>query len=71
LSTKVTPLGKDPLSTNDGAGFPEVVTENVPFTPTVNVALLALVNAGGTSTVIITVAVVVAGVVAVLVTVNV
>ena len=52
-------------------GFPVVLTVKVPFEPTVNVALLAVVIAGGTSTVTVVIAVTVAGVVAALVTVNV
>jgi len=51
LSVKVTPLGSVPDSLRLGAGKPVVVTVNVPAVPTVNVALLALVIAGGWPTV--------------------
>ena len=51
LSTNVIPLGSAPASAREGAGKPAVVTLNVPAVPTVNVALLALVIAGGRPTV--------------------
>lgn len=71
LSTKFTPVGRAPVFVSPANGFPVVVTVNVPFVPTVNVALLALVIAGGTCTVTDVVAVTDAGVVAVFVTVSV
>jgi hypothetical protein len=52
-------------------GLPVVFTVKLPCTPTVNVALLRLVNAGGTFTITTVVCVTVAGVVAALVTVSV
>jgi hypothetical protein len=56
LSTKVMGLGSDPLVMfRLGTGLPLVVTVNVPFAPTVNVVLLALVICGGAFTVIVTV----------------
>ena len=55
LSTKVIGLGSDPVSVNVIGRVPVVVTVKMPFTPTVNVALLALVICGGTFTVIVTV----------------
>lgn len=51
LSMKVTPVGSAPLSFNAGVGEPLVVTVNAPAAPAVNVALLALVIAGGPTTV--------------------
>ncbi len=71
LSWKVTVPGSVPVPFKDGIGFPVVLTVNVPAEPTVNVALLAVVIVGGTSTVTVVVAVTVAGVVAALVTVSV
>jgi hypothetical protein len=71
LSTNCTALGKTPLSTNDGSGFPVPCTVKLPFDPTVKVVLLALDMPGGTSTVTVVMAVTVAGVVAALLTVNV
>jgi hypothetical protein len=71
LSWNVTVPGSAPTAFNDGIGFPVVLTVKVPFEPTVNVVLLALVIAGGTWTVTVVVRVTVAGVVAVFVTVNV
>ena len=56
LSTKVIGLGSVPLvMLRLGIGLPLVVTGKVPFTPTVNVALLLLVICGGEFTVIVTV----------------
>jgi hypothetical protein len=43
----VTPDGRAPVSENVGAGDPVAVTVNVPFAPTENVVLFALVIAGG------------------------
>jgi hypothetical protein len=72
LSWKVTlPGGREPVKFNAATGLPVVLTVNVPFEPTVNVVLLALVNAGGAWTVTVVVAVTVAGVVAAFVTVSV
>src|SRR5439155_20612926 len=42
----VTPLGSAPFSLNAGAGKPEAVTVKVPFVPSPNVVLLALVITG-------------------------
>lgn len=53
LPTNVTPDGSAPVSLSVGVGTPVVVTLNVPAAPTVNVALLPLVIAGGLSTVIV------------------
>jgi len=56
LSTKVIGLGSDPLvMLKLGIGLPLVVTVKLPFEPTVNVVLLALVICGGDCTVITTV----------------
>jgi hypothetical protein len=71
LSWNFTAPGSVPTALKEEIGKPVTVTVNEPGEPTVNVVLLALVNAGGTSTVTVVVAVVVAGVVAVLVTVSV
>ena len=46
MSTKVTPLGRAPVSLNDGVGVPVVVTVKLPAVPAVNVVALALVIAG-------------------------
>jgi len=46
LSTKVTPLGRAPVSVKLGAGKPLVVTVKVPAEPTVNVVEAPLVIAG-------------------------
>jgi hypothetical protein len=46
LSIKVIPAGNIPVSLNDGAGNPIVVTVKVPATPTSNVVLFALVMDG-------------------------
>jgi hypothetical protein len=43
----VTPAGSVPVCETVGTGKPVVVTVNDPATPTVNVALVALVIAGG------------------------
>src|SRR6266542_2234124 len=54
LFTKVTPPGSEPVSLmfiDAPVGKPVVVTVNVPAVPTLNVALLALVMAGGWLTV--------------------
>ena len=51
LSTKLTPVGKAPTSDNAGLGNPEVVTIKLPFVPTVNVVLFALVIVGASFTV--------------------
>jgi len=51
LSTKVTPLGRAPVSVRAGSGKPVVVIENDPAPPTENVVLAALVIAGAWSTV--------------------
>jgi hypothetical protein len=72
LSWKVTlPGGREPVKFNAATGLPVVLTVKVPFEPTMNVVLLALVNAGGAWTVTVVVAVTVAGVVAAFVTVSV
>ena len=56
LSVKVIGLGSVPeVTLRAGTGFPVVVTLNEPFTPWVNVTLLALVICGGEFTVIVTV----------------
>ena len=47
LSVKVTPLGNVPVSESEGAGVPEAVTVKVPDPPSVKVALLPDVMAGG------------------------
>ena len=51
VELSVTPLGSAPVSVKVGAGEPVAVTVNVPGVATVNVALVALVIAGGTPTV--------------------
>jgi hypothetical protein len=51
LSTNDTPVGRDPVLVNDGAGEPAVVTVKVPANPVVKVVLLALVIAGAALTV--------------------
>jgi hypothetical protein len=71
LLTKLTPVGRAPVSDKAASGLPVVVTVKVPVTPTVNVELVALVITGGTFTVTDVVAVVDAGIVAELVTVRV
>jgi len=45
---KLTPAGSAPVSLSVGEGVPVAVTVNEPKAPTVNVALFALVMAGGT-----------------------
>jgi hypothetical protein len=56
LSWKVRGLGSDPeVILKLGVGVPVVVTVKLPFTPTVNVLLMALVICGGVFTVILTV----------------
>ena len=55
LSTKVIGLGKVPVKDSAGVGLPVVVTVKLPFTPTVNVVLLALVIVGCECTVIVSV----------------
>lgn len=72
LSTKVMVPGSAPeVTVSAETGLPVVFTVKLPCTPTVNVALLRLVNAGGTFTITTVVCVTVAGVVAALVTVSV
>ena len=44
--TKVTPVGRVPVTERVGAGKPVFVTVNVPAAPTVKVVLFALVMAG-------------------------
>jgi hypothetical protein len=51
----VTPFGSVPLSLILGVGVPVVLTVNDPFAATVNVVLPALVIAGGTSIVTVSV----------------
>ena len=46
LSTKLTPLGRFPVSLIAGAGVPVVVTVKLPSVPTVNVVSSADVMAG-------------------------
>jgi hypothetical protein len=46
LSLKVTPLGRAPVSVNDGDGKPVVNTVNDAEAPVLNVVLLGLVMAG-------------------------
>jgi hypothetical protein len=59
LSTNVIGLGSVPeVTLNAGFGFPVVVTVKLPFTPCVNVTLLALVMTGAECTMICTVEVV-------------
>ena len=50
LSVNEMPPGREPVSVKVEAGKPLVVTEKVPAEPTVNVALAALVIAGGCPT---------------------
>src|SRR5215467_547241 len=50
LSTKLTPGGSAPVADSAGTGRPVVVTLKFANTPTMNVALLALVNTGGALT---------------------
>src|SRR2546430_1559554 len=50
-TSKVTPVGSEPVSLNDGAGKPVAVTVNVPALPTTNVVLFALVIDGASFTV--------------------
>ena len=45
-STRVTPLGRAPVSVRDGAGAPEVVTVKDPGDPAVKLAELAEVIVG-------------------------
>ncbi len=47
LSMNVTPPGNAPVEVIDAVGVPTVVTVKVPRLPTVNVVLVALVNARG------------------------
>lgn len=47
LALNVTPFGKLPVMLSVGVGLPEAVTVKVPDVPTVNVAVAALVTAGG------------------------
>ncbi len=51
LSVNVRPAGSAPPCVIAANGKPSVVTVNVPPLPTVNVAVLALVNCGASSTV--------------------
>jgi hypothetical protein len=51
LLTNVTPLGRAPVSLNDGVGVPVVVTVKLAAVPTVNVVVLALVIVGAWFTV--------------------
>lgn len=46
LSTKVTPLGSEPVAVSAGAGVPVVVTVKVPAVPWVKVVVFAEVIAG-------------------------
>jgi hypothetical protein len=46
LATNVTPLGRVPVSVRVGVGVPVAITVKVPFVPTENVVLLALVMVG-------------------------
>jgi len=55
LSTKLIGLGNEPVKDSVGVGLPVVVTVKFPFTPTVNVVLLALVIVGCEWTVMVTV----------------
>jgi hypothetical protein len=71
LSVKFTPVGRAPVLVSAAVGLPVLVTLNVPFDPTANVTVLALVIEGGTCTVTDVVAVTVEGVVAEFETVNV
>lgn len=52
--SKVTPDGSKPVLAKRGAGYPEDSIVNDPDDPTVKVALLALVMAGGSLTVSVT-----------------
>jgi hypothetical protein len=54
LSTKVTPLGKAPVSLIAGAGDPVVVTVKLPSDPSKNEVLLMLVMIGAELTVMVT-----------------
>ena len=47
-SVKVTPEGSGPVLDSVGVGHPVATTVNAPLTPTVKVALEALVMAGAT-----------------------
>ena len=47
MSVKVTPPGKVPVLLRLGVGVPVAVTVKEPGAPTMNVALLVLVIAGG------------------------
>ena len=58
LSTNVIGLGSEPVKESAGVGLPVVVTLKLPFTPTVNVVLLALVITGAACTVMVKVDVV-------------
>jgi hypothetical protein len=49
-SENVTPEGSVPDSVIVAAGLPVVITEKAPVVPTVNVALVPLVMAGGVGT---------------------
>jgi hypothetical protein len=51
VALNVTPFGRVPLSVHVGAGVPVAVAVNDPAVPTTNVALFALVIAGGEFTV--------------------
>ena len=51
---KVTPVGKAPVSVNVGAGEPDAATVKVFAAPTLKVAVAALVNAGATGAVYVT-----------------
>src|SRR5215472_5970357 len=51
VALNVTPAGNVPDSLSDGAGNPVAATVNEPIAPTLNVALLALVMDGASSTV--------------------
>ena len=53
LSVKVTPAGSAPVSVKEGAGKPVVSTPNSSEVPSVNAALLRLVMAGASFTVIV------------------
>jgi hypothetical protein len=50
LEVNVTPLGSVPVFVTEGIGVPVVVTVKVPFVPTENVVLLALVMLGAVET---------------------
>ena len=51
LSVKVRPFGRAPVSVMAGAGWPVVVTVALKGAPTIELAVLALVMAGATSSV--------------------